>query len=231
MGVTDAVPTTLRAAGATDVGRQRDVNEDRFHIDRDHGVFMVVDGVGGQAAGGRAADTALEWCARGSRARPARSPTGIREAITIANNEVHRQASSRAEWRGMACVLTVAVIERRPRDRRPRRRHAALQAARRRIQKMTRDHSPVGEREDAGEISELDAMRHPRRNEVYRDVGSEPHEPGDADFVDVSEIAWEPDAALLLCSDGLTRSRRLRDDSAHRLADRGPAGPTSSAPW
>jgi hypothetical protein len=47
-------------------------------------------------------------------------------------------------------------------------------------------------------------MRHPRRNEVYRDVGSEPHRAGDPDFVDVKEIPFEPDAALLLCSDGLT---------------------------
>ena len=47
-------------------------------------------------------------------------------------------------------------------------------------------------------------MRHPRRNEVYRDVGSDVHEPGDPDFIDVSEIRFEPDSALLLCSDGLT---------------------------
>ena len=195
---------TLRAAGATDPGRQRDVNEDRFHIDRDRGVFLVVDGVGGQAAGGRAADTALEMI----RARLARE-TGaiadrIRDAITIANNEVHRQASARAEWRGMACVLTVAVVG----DQRAVIGHVGdtrlykLRAGA--MQKITRDHSPVGEREDAGEIAEIDAMRHPRRNEVYRDVGSEPHEAGDADFVDVHDIPWEPDAALLLCSDGLT---------------------------
>src|SRR4029453_12992123 len=63
---------------------------------------------------------------------------------------------------------------------------------------------PVGEREDAGEISELEAMNHPRRNEVYRDVGSEPHQPRDPEFVDVRAIPFETDAALLLCSDGLT---------------------------
>jgi hypothetical protein len=73
-----------------------------------------------------------------------------------------------------------------------------------RIEKITRDHSPIGEREDARELSEFDAMRHPRRNEVYRDVGSEPHAPGDPDFVDIQEIPFEPDAALLLCSDGLS---------------------------
>ena len=47
-------------------------------------------------------------------------------------------------------------------------------------------------------------MRHPRRNEVYRDVGSEPHQPDDPEFVDLQQIAFEPDAALLLCSDGLS---------------------------
>jgi len=72
------------------------------------------------------------------------------------------------------------------------------------VQKITHDHSPIGEREDAGEITEIDAMQHPRRNEVYRDVGSEPHQATDADFVEITEIAVEPDAALLLCSDGLT---------------------------
>src|SRR6185295_9062511 len=72
------------------------------------------------------------------------------------------------------------------------------------IEKVTRDHSPVGEREDSDEISEIEAMRHRRRNEVYRDVGSEPHEQTDPDFIDLHEIPFEPDEALLLCSDGLT---------------------------
>jgi serine/threonine protein phosphatase PrpC len=67
---------------------------------------------------------------------------------------------------------------------------------------VTRDHSPVGEREDAGEVSEREAMHHPRRNEVYRDVGSDLHEPGDPDFIDVEEIRFEPDSALLHSSDG-----------------------------
>ena len=90
------------------------------------------------------------------------------------------------------------------RDYRPCRRHPHVQNPLSRIEKITRDHSPIGEREDAKELSEVEAMRHPRRNEVYRDVGSEPHAPGDAEFVDVQEIPFEPDAALLLCSDGLS---------------------------
>ena len=72
------------------------------------------------------------------------------------------------------------------------------------IRKITHDHSPVGEREDNREISEEEAMRHPRRNEVFRDVGSEEHAPDDDDFIEVQRLSFEPDSALLLCSDGLS---------------------------
>ena len=42
------------------------------------------------------------------------------------------------------------------------------------LKKITSDHSPVGEQEDQGLLTEAQAMLHPRRNEVFRDVGSEP---------------------------------------------------------
>src|SRR5204863_8345323 len=70
--------------------------------------------------------------------------------------------------------------------------------------KVTRDHSPVGMREDEGELSEADAMRHPRRNEVYRSLGAEAHTPLDDDFVEVSRVPFDPEGAILLSSDGLT---------------------------
>ena len=204
MTVATAAPPAYRAAGATDPGRVRDANEDRFHVDVARGIYMVIDGVGGQAAGGEAAALALSML----RARLERE-TGpvderVREAIAVANNEIHRAAASRSDWNGMACVLTVVVVK----DGVATVGHVGdtrlYKIRDGRLTKITRDHSPVGEREDAGELSESEAMRHPRRNEVYRDVGSELHDPGDADFVDVTVVAVEPDAALLLCSDGLS---------------------------
>jgi serine/threonine protein phosphatase PrpC len=202
--MTAAAAPVYRAAGATDAGRVRDANEDRFHVDAARGIFMVIDGIGGQAAGGEAAALALAML----RARLERE-TGpvdqrVREAIAVANNEIHRAALSRADWNGMACVLTVAVIK----DGVATVGHVGdtrlYKIRDGRLVKITRDHSPVGEREDAGELSESDAMRHPRRNEVYRDVGSELHDPGDPDFVDIVVVPVEADAALLLCSDGLS---------------------------
>jgi serine/threonine protein phosphatase PrpC len=198
------VDSGFRVAGDSHPGLQREVNEDRFHYDPARGIFMVVDGVGGHAAGEQAADIAVSML----RARLERE-TGpvaerIREAITIANNEIHRRASLRPEWKGMACVLTVAVLE----NGRAVVGHVGdtrlYKLRNGHLEKVTRDHSPVGEREDARELTEAEAMRHPRRNEVYRDVGSDPHDVSDPGFIDLTEVPFEPDAALLLCSDGLT---------------------------
>lgn len=194
----------LRAAGLTDVGRQRTVNEDRLHIDPARGIFIVVDGVGGQAAGGRAADIAVVMLRERLERQTGAAADRVREAITIANNEIFHEAQQRAEWHGMACVLTVVLVENG--------RLVVGHVGDTRLylfkggeaRKVTPDHSPVGEREDAREISEVEAMRHPRRNEVFRDVGSTVHHLADRDFIHLAELEFPADAALLICSDGLT---------------------------
>jgi serine/threonine protein phosphatase PrpC len=194
----------LIAAGRTDPGRQRTVNEDRFYCDAARGLFMVIDGIGGQAAGGKAADVALSMLRTRLERETGNASGRVREAITLANNEIARLAGTRPQWSGMACVLTVAVVD----DGRLIIGHVGdtrlYKLRNGRIEKVTRDHSPVGEREDAKQLSELEAMRHPRRNEVYRDVGSEPHEPLDPEFIDIDDVPFEADAAVLLCSDGLS---------------------------
>ena len=195
-----------RVGAATDAGRQRSVNEDRVFFDESLGVFLVVDGMGGHAAGEIAAQTALDVI-RG------RAPSfedaedlerDMREAITAANNAVFHLSEQHDGFTGMACVLTLAAA----RDGRVTVAHVGdsrlYLAWNGELRKMTPDHSPVGEQEDGGELTEQDAMNHPRRNEVYRDVGSALHNPDDAEFIDTKSFLFRPDAALLLCSDGLS---------------------------
>ena len=110
----------------------------------------------------------------------------IREAITMANNEILRAARANSELAGMACVLTLAVLENGSAVVGHVGDSRLYQMRRGEIRKITHDHSPVGEREDSRELSEADAMRHPRRNEVFRDVGSEEHTPDDADFIELA---------------------------------------------
>lgn len=200
---TSTAPRYLSAA-ATHQGNVRGNNEDRVHADDARGIYVVIDGMGGQAAGERAADIALEVIRTRLERQTDDTPQRMREAITLANNAIYEAARKHPEWAGMACVLTAVVIEGTQvtvghvGDSRLYR----IQGGR--IEKITRDHSPVGEREDRGELNEAEAMRHPRRNEVFRDVGSQPRTPGDEAFIDIHNMVFAPASALLLCSDGLS---------------------------
>ena len=202
----------LAAAAGSDPGLARENNEDRVLCDPDRGIFAVIDGVGGESAGEVAAQTAHDVL----RARLSRRTTDlgqlVREAIALANKQIYEQASRDERLAGMSCVLTVAMLDGgqvtvghvgdsrlyllRPGE----------------IRKVTRDHSPVGAREDSGELPELEAMRHPRRNEIFRDVGSAPHEPDEEGFIDVERFPFDAGSGFLLCSDGLSdlvTSRRI----------------------
>ena len=194
----------INAYGATDTGRKRDHNEDRFSCDPGLGVYMVIDGVGGYAAGEVAAELARELIYRRLQLKTGTTEERLREAITAANNEIYAQSQTKPTQCGMACVLTAAVIE-----------HGMVTVGHvgdtrlyeirdEGIRKITRDHSLVGILEDAGEILETEAMNHPQRSEILRDVGSAHHEPDDENFVDIYQFPFRPASALLLCSDGLT---------------------------
>lgn len=186
-----AVAPPLSAGVASDTGRLRERNEDRYLCDPANGVFLVVDGLGGHAAGELAAETAVEVI----RAAELTSGPSIREAIARANNRIFELAGERPEHRGMACVLTLAVV----RDGKLSIGHVGDSRLyliwRGAIRKLTSDHSPVGEEEDAGELSEAEAMRHPRRNEVFRDVGSRLRAAADGGFIQTLQCHFRPDAA------------------------------------
>ena len=194
----------LIAAAATDCGRVRDHNEDVFYLNLETGVFLVVDGVGGHAAGEVAANIAADRIRRRVERQDEPAHVRVREAITLANREILLKAESDPRLDGMACVLTLALLE-GPEltighvgDSRLYRLDA------RGISKLTHDHSPIGELEDARSISETDAMLDERRNEVYRDVGSEARDPDAEDFIELIRTRFDDDTALVICSDGLT---------------------------
>lgn len=194
----------LRSGIATHPGLHRANNEDRIYADDANGVFLVVDGLGGHAAGEMAAQIAVDVIVRELTGAEVNPEQQVRRAIALANNEIYRLAQSNPDSSGMACVLTLAVAH----DDVVTAGHVGDSrlyllwngAAR----KLTSDHSPVGEREDQGELTEAEAMAHPYRNQVFRDVGSRLRSPDDRDFIEVKSFPFHSGAALLLCSDGLS---------------------------
>ncbi|MGO9231588.1 MAG: protein phosphatase 2C domain-containing protein [Bryobacteraceae bacterium] len=219
--------TMLRCAGASDVGHVRRNNEDAWYMDAERGIFLVVDGIGGEAAGEKAAEIAVDRIRARLERQTGTVEQRVREAIAMANNEILRASGGNPQWRGMACVLTLAVVDdglatvgHVGDSRLYEIRHGA-------IRKITHDHSPIGAREDSGELSEMEAMFHPRRNEVFRDVGSEEHSPDDADFIDIVRVPIEDDAALLLCTDGL--SDQVTAEYIRLLVERNAGDPSTAA--
>ena len=216
-----------RSGVATDAGRMRADNQDRCYVDDERGVFLVVDGVGGHAAGEKAAETALAVIRAELEKAEGDTKDRIRRAITEANNEICKLAGADQAWQGMACVLTLAVANE---DRvtvghvGDSRLYLVWNGT---LKKLTSDHSPVGEREDRGDLTEEEAMLHPRRHEVFRDVGSRLREPEDGEFIEIKEFRFRPEAAVLLCSDGL--SDLLTSTEIREIIDRYHGDPAQTA--
>ena len=204
-------PTHFISCALTDPGSVRGNNEDEVYADDERGIYFVVDGMGGHAAGEEAARIAKARL-RGRLERFTGTPEErVREAIALANKDIYEAAEKRPDWHGMACVLTVALLEGQEATVGHVGDSRLYKITRGLLEKITRDHSPVGEMEDQKEITEEEAMEHPRRNEVFRDVGSAPHDPDDPGFIDVYKVHVEPESALLLCSDGLTDALRGKE--------------------
>lgn len=200
----------LLIAGLTDVGQRRKDNQDTFICtplwSESSALLAVIDGVGGYAGGDRAAAIAREAIER-YMATPNGDPLSmLREAVVFANNQINEQRQQDPKLGQMCCVLTAALA-----DTSTNKLYYAhvgntrlYRYRRGDLMKLTHDHSMVGIREDANELTEVEAMAHPRRNEILREVGLTTHRVDDADFLESSETTFLPGDQLLLCSDGLT---------------------------
>lgn len=200
----------LQFSGNTDPGRRRQENQDACIVqslwDDDKALLAVIDGVGGYAGGEKAATIARESIQQYMQIPRGDTLTMLREAVVFANNRIVEERKNEPQHSEMCCVLTVVVADAGAQQlyyvhigdtRLYRFRQGQLQ-------KLTRDHSLVGVQEDAGEISEREAMVHPQRNQILREAGSSLHRLDDEGFIDHGMEDFLPGDLLLLCSDGLT---------------------------
>jgi serine/threonine protein phosphatase PrpC len=200
----------LLISGNTHTGRRRKDNQDAFIHRRlwtaDKALLAVIDGVGGYTGGERAAAIAKDCIGQYMQIPRGDTLTMLREAVIFANNRIVEERTSDQLVSEMCCVLTAVVADSETKSfyyvhvgdtRLYRFREGNLQ-------KITRDHSIVGIKEDAGEMTEQEAMNHPHRNQILREVGSALHRLDDEDFMDYGREDFLPGDMLLLCSDGLT---------------------------
>ncbi|HEX2048933.1 MAG TPA: Stp1/IreP family PP2C-type Ser/Thr phosphatase, partial [Acidimicrobiales bacterium] len=192
--------TALQAGAATDVGRVRQINEDRFLADER--LFAVADGVGGHQAGEVASQTAVETLLRTFK-EGEQTTEGLVAAVEAANHAVWQLAQGSREKRGMGTTLTALALVREDGEEQLAlanvgdSRTYLLQQGQ--LEQITLDHSLVEELVRDGKLSPAEAQTHPQRSIITRALGMEP-----VIQVDSWEITPYTGDRILLCSDGLT---------------------------
>jgi protein phosphatase len=209
----------LEVAGKTDVGCVRANNEDNFGYDSRYGIFVVCDGMGGQAAGEVASkmgvDVLLDYfrneasateahSGNGSNGDAAHSATGgaksLADAIQLANSKIFQAGQAQQARQGMGSTIVAALVRGNSLtighvgDSRI---YLVRQGA---IQQLTQDHSLVMEQVRRGYITLEQAQKSELQNIILRALGSE-----EAVEVDVEDLLAVPGDLLLMASDGLTR--------------------------
>ncbi len=212
--------------GKTDVGRNRDHNEDAFLVAdltariaslqpevREHEVgpkgslLMVADGMGGAAAGevasAMATETIFEHLTNAwhedAENTPQQFAYRLRESVEIANTRIHQHARENQERRGMGTTTTaVGILEDHLYLTQVGDSRAYLVRDGTAIQ-LTKDQSLMQRLVDAGELTEEEAERSERRNIILQALGPEAKV-----RVDLTHQQLRIGDAIVVCSDGLS---------------------------
>jgi protein phosphatase len=207
----------LRIGSKTDVGRQRDNNEDALgHIAIGAlDVVLVCDGMGGHEGGETASALAVDTITRSFQRETSEAiAERIRQAVTAANAAVYTAAQSTNTLKGMGTTCVLLVTNKATNqawighvgDSRCYRLAADGSFA-----QVTKDHSRVQEMVDAGWINKDEAAKSDVKNVITRAVGIDK-----TVAVDISgpHVLTNGDR-YLLCSDGLTDM--VTDDDLARI--------------
>ena len=228
----------IQAGARTDLGRVRKNNEDCYEIEPALNLYVLSDGMGGQAHGEVASKLAVQTIvthcqqAENSRATPifgepqpdvSERTNRLTSAIHLANRKVYEAAAANAEQNGMGATIVAAWIE----GQRLSLAHVGdsraylLRAGS--LDQLTADHSLVAEKVRVGILTPQEADASELQSVLTRAVGTNATIQVDAD----EQMLLAGDS-LLLCSDGLTRmvtdpeiaSTLLTSTSAQEAADR-----------
>ncbi|HVZ41938.1 MAG TPA: Stp1/IreP family PP2C-type Ser/Thr phosphatase [Candidatus Kapabacteria bacterium] len=188
-------------ATGTHIGLVRSQNEDYLGVQRTrNGLLLVVcDGMGGHRGGARASRIAVETAIADVEEGSGSAGELLRHAVMRANDAIVKEAVQDGSLKGMGTTLVAALLSGEDAtianvgDSR-----AYLLPRSGAMERLTADHSLVGEMVQRGELSEDEAARHPRRNVITRALGT----PGGIE-PDIFRRRLAAGDTLLLCSDGL----------------------------
>ena len=187
----------------TDVGRKRESNQDSYLMNKDLGLFIVADGMGGHSGGEVASSIAVQTVEDVVQSPPI-PDMNPRDLLTYAYAEASRRiydkaANENPELMGMGTTMVLVYksgssffignvgdsrcyLFRNPH-----------------LWQVTEDHSLVNEQLRAGLLKEEQVKTFSAKNVITRSVGYERDV-----MVDILERPLHKGDILLLCSDGLS---------------------------
>ena len=198
----------------SDLGLQRQGNEDNYFVRAP--LFVVADGMGGAQSGEVASEMAVE--AFDSGVPDGESPAeALVRIIETANRRIHERSRSESQRAGMGTTVTAAYVG----ENSVTVAHVGDSRCYRvrdgELERLTDDHSLVGDLVRLGKLTEEQAETHPQRSVITRALGPEPNV-----MVDVEEYGAKAGDLFLVCSDGLTSM--VREDKLKPLLS-GYSGP------
>lgn len=210
----------------TDVGKVRSINQDSClaiefvayekSTPVEARLYIVADGMGGEAAGDKASSLAIRTVAnyvigeflqvsRGYETGKLIPPDDIekrcgeilRNAITEANRIIYEYSLQDASRKGMGSTFTCAIVE----EKNLIVGHCGDTRGyliKEKVEQITEDHSLVGRLVRLGQLTPEEALKSPQRSIIYRALGTSP-----AIYVDIYCRVLSPGDYFLLCCDGV----------------------------
>jgi protein phosphatase len=214
------------AAGLSDVGLQREHNEDSFVVLKEYDLYVVADGMGGHRAGDVASRIATETISEFFRTTanedvtwPFHFDTSLSEeenrlltGIRVANRQIFERSTRSREFHGMGTTVVGAMFS--PKKGRMyighvgdsrcyRIRHGA-------IEQLTRDHSLINDY-----LMAMPDLTDEQKNELPKNVITRALGMQDNVVVDLQHDDPQPGDVYVLCSDGL--SGMVSDEDIRRI--------------
>ncbi len=189
----------MESCGKTHVGQVRRSNEDSFHTCPELGFFVVADGLGGEAAGERASELAVQVLASAAdEAGASLTASIVTDAVSLANGRIRLAAECDPTLQGMATTITAAVARNETVEIVNVGDSRAYRLSAGRLECLTEDHTWVHDLAAATDMSPESLKNHPYRHVLTRAVGAE-----ESVSADTVQAPFATGDILLLCSDGL----------------------------
>ncbi|MEA3421846.1 MAG: protein phosphatase 2C domain-containing protein [Acidobacteriota bacterium] len=194
----------IKIFGLTDVGMEREKNEDSFCIFKtsDMEVAVVADGMGGHTGGQIASSTTVKTIKNyfQKNGKKLKIKELIEDSLTLSNRKIREMAASLPSGMSMGTTCTMAVIKGKFCYYGHIGDSKLYHITKDSITQISTDHTMLQRMLDSGALKAEEAENYAHKNIIYRSIGGSENFKTDS----TKHFLFMNGEMLLLCSDGLS---------------------------